>query len=45
MQADGLCIVRTNQAVLVGVYASPILPGEANKIVEGLADYLISVGY
>lgn len=42
---DGLCIVRTNQAVLVGVYTSPLLPGEANKVVEGLADYLISVGY
>ncbi|KAL4400398.1 profilin, required for normal timing of actin polymerization in response to thermal stress [Malassezia pachydermatis] len=42
---DGLCIVRTNQAVLVGAYASPLLPGDANKVVEGLADYLISVGY
>ena len=42
---DGLCIVRTNQAVLIGVYNSPLLPGDANKVVEGLADYLISVGY
>jgi len=44
-QGDGVCIVRTNQAVLIGAYASPLLPGDANKIVEGLADYLISVGY
>merc|ERR1711874_359798 len=42
---DGLCVVRTNQAVLIGIYNSPLLPGDANKVVEGLADYLISVGY
>ena len=42
---DGICIVKTNQAVLVGAYDSPLLPGDANKVVEGLADYLISVGY
>ncbi|WFC95829.1 profilin, required for normal timing of actin polymerization in response to thermal stress [Malassezia brasiliensis] len=35
----------TNQAVLIGAYESPLLPGDANKVVEGLADYLISVGY
>ncbi|PKI85348.1 profilin, required for normal timing of actin polymerization in response to thermal stress [Malassezia vespertilionis] len=42
---DGVCMVKTNQAVLIGAYQSPILPGDANKVVEGLADYLISVGY
>ncbi|CCU98971.1 unnamed protein product [Malassezia sympodialis ATCC 42132] len=42
---DGVCIVRTSQAVLIGAYTSPLLPGDANKVVEGLADYLISVGY
>ncbi|KAI3624118.1 profilin, required for normal timing of actin polymerization in response to thermal stress [Malassezia furfur] len=42
---DGLCVVKTNQAVLIGAYESPLLPGDANKVVEGLADYLISVGY
>ncbi|WFD32568.1 profilin, required for normal timing of actin polymerization in response to thermal stress [Malassezia sp. CBS 17886] len=42
---DGVSIVKTNQAVLVAVYQSPILPGDTNKVVEGLADYLISVGY
>lgn len=44
-QGDGVCIVRTSQAVLIGAYTSPLLPGDANKVVEGLADYLISVGY
>ena len=41
----GIWIERTNPAVLNGVYNSPQLPGDANKVVEGLADYLISVGY
>lgn len=43
--ADGICLVKTNQAVLIATYSSPLLPGDANKVVEGLADYLISVGY
>lgn len=44
-QADGVVLVKTNQAVLVGQYSSPILPGEATKVVEQLGDYLIGVGY
>ncbi|KIS68732.1 putative profilin [Mycosarcoma maydis] len=42
---DGLVAVKTNQAVLVCVYMAPIVPGEANKVAEGLGDYLVSVGY
>ncbi|EST04958.1 Profilin [Kalmanozyma brasiliensis GHG001] len=42
---DGLVAVKTNQAVLVCVYVAPIIPGEANKVAEGLGDYLVSVGY
>ncbi|CAO1620606.1 unnamed protein product [Jaminaea pallidilutea] len=42
---DGIVLVKTNQAVLVGQYASPIIPGEATKVVEQLADYLLGVGY
>ena len=30
-------MVKTNQAVLIGAYESPLLPGDANKVVEGLA--------
>jgi profilin len=37
--------VKTKQAVLIGVYDQATQPGEATKIVEGLADYLISVNY
>ena len=42
----GACCVRTGQAVLVGLYdGSKTQAGEANKTVEGLADYLIDSGY
>ncbi|BGP19343.1 hypothetical protein JCM10213_006849 [Rhodosporidiobolus nylandii] len=44
-QADGIVLVKTTQAVLVAEYAHPVMPGEATKIVEDLADYLIGVGY
>jgi hypothetical protein len=37
--------VKTKQAILIGVYDEPVQPGEATKVVEGLADYLISVNY
>lgn len=43
--ADGVCLVKTGQAFLVGVYTEGIQPGNCTKVVEGLADYLISVGY
>ncbi|GAA6025626.1 hypothetical protein JCM11491_007149 [Sporobolomyces phaffii] len=44
-QADGIVVVKTTQAILVAEYSHPTLPGEATKIVEQLADYLINVGY
>ncbi|GAA5900430.1 hypothetical protein JCM8208_005359 [Rhodotorula glutinis] len=44
-QADGIVCVKTAQAVLVAEYSHPTVPGEATKIVEDLADYLIGVGY
>jgi profilin len=37
--------VKTKQAILIGVYDEPIQFGEATKVVEALADYLISVNY
>jgi len=43
--ADGAILVKTTQAVLVTEYLNPIQAGEATVVVEGLADYLISVGY
>jgi len=38
-------LVKTKQAVLVTEYTLPIQAAEATPIVEGLADYLINVGY
>ncbi|KAK4047066.1 profilin, required for normal timing of actin polymerization in response to thermal stress [Microbotryomycetes sp. JL201] len=43
--ADGIVLVKTKQAVLVAEYAHPTTPGEATKLVEDLADYLIGVGF
>ncbi|GAA5869276.1 hypothetical protein JCM3774_004191 [Rhodotorula dairenensis] len=43
--ADGIIVVKTKQAILVAEYGHPTQPGEATKIVEELADYLIGVGY
>lgn len=37
--------VKTKQAVLVAMYDEPTQFGEATKVVESLADYLISVNY
>lgn len=44
-QSDGAVIVKTKQAVLVAEYCAPIQAPEATPVVEGLADYLINVGY
>ncbi|PPQ85120.1 hypothetical protein CVT25_004220 [Psilocybe cyanescens] len=43
--ADGAVIVKTKQAVLIAEYTGPIQAPEVTPTVEGLADYLISVGY
>ncbi|KAF8347597.1 profilin [Amanita rubescens] len=44
-QADGAVVVKTKQAILVAVYTTPLQAGETTPVVEGLADYLIGVGY
>jgi len=43
--ADGCVIVKTKQAVLVTEYVAPLQAPEITPVVEGLADYLIGVGY
>ncbi|KAF8233258.1 Profilin/allergen [Tricholoma matsutake] len=43
--ADGAVVVKTKQAILVTEYIPPTQAGEATSVVEGLADYLISVSY
>lgn len=43
--AEGVVCVRTKQTILVAHYPAGVQAGEATKIVEQLADYLISVQY
>ena len=45
LQGDGCVLVKTKQAVLVAEYTAPTQAPEATPVVEGLADYLINVGY
>lgn len=42
---DGILAVRTKQGLLLAHYSAPVLAGEAVKVVEDMADYLISVNY
>ncbi|KAJ7054191.1 profilin [Mycena amicta] len=42
---DGYVIAKTKQAILVAEYVQPVQAPEAALVVEGLADYLISVNY
>lgn len=44
-QKGGIVCVKTKQCVIVGIYDENIQPGNATKVVEDLADYLIGVGY
>lgn len=41
----GIVAVRTKQAILIAHYSPPVFAGEATKVVEDLADYLIKVNY
>lgn len=44
-EEEGVIAVKTKQAILVGHYPKGVQAGEATKVVEQLADYLISVNY
>ena len=41
----GVHLVKTNQALLVGVYEAPIEPSAAATVTEKLGDYLKGVGF
>ncbi|KAK3825830.1 MAG: profilin [Benniella sp.] len=43
--SDPLIAVKTNQAIIIGVGDENRPPGPLNGVVEGLAEYLIGVGY
>ncbi|XP_021776416.1 profilin-3-like [Chenopodium quinoa] len=40
----GICVKKTDQALVVGIYDEPVTPGQCNIIVERLGDYLIEQG-
>eukprot|EP00126_Sphaerothecum_destruens_P013001 Sdes_comp22248_c0_seq1m20743 len=45
-ESEGVCVVKTEKAVLIGMYdCSSVQPGQANVVIERLAEYFISVGY
>ncbi|KAK9142012.1 hypothetical protein Syun_011412 [Stephania yunnanensis] len=39
--SGGVCVKKTSQALIIGVYDEPMAPGQCNMIVEKLGDYLI----
>jgi profilin len=39
-----MCI-KTKQVMILALYDDKTQPGEASKVAEGIADYLISVGF
>ncbi|CCE63267.1 hypothetical protein TPHA_0E01740 [Tetrapisispora phaffii CBS 4417] len=43
--AEGVVCVRTKQTIIIAHYPPTVQAGEATKIVEQLADYLIGVQY
>ncbi|KAK4541150.1 hypothetical protein LTR36_008224 [Oleoguttula mirabilis] len=42
---EGVCIVKTKQAILVTHYPESVQPGAAANVVEQLGDYLVKAGY
>lgn len=42
---SGCIVVKTNQAVLIGVYEGGLQGGDCNMVVERLADHLANSGY
>ncbi|XP_078168809.1 profilin [Carex rostrata] len=43
--SGGVCVKKTNQALIMGVYEEPMTPGQCNMVVERLGDYLYEQGF
>ncbi|XP_031093877.1 profilin-3-like [Ipomoea triloba] len=41
----GICIKKTTQCLLFGLYDEPMTPGQCNLVVERLGDYLVDQGF
>lgn len=44
-QADGVCVSKTKQAILIGEYVEGTTAVEANGVVEQMATYLSEQGF
>jgi hypothetical protein len=44
-QADGVCVSKTKQAILIGEYKEGTTAVEANEVVEKMATYLSEQGF
>lgn len=42
---EGIVIVKTTQAILIGHYGDGVQAGNAASTVENLGDYLVKSGY
>lgn len=40
----GICVKKTGQALIFGLYDEPVNPGQCNMVVEKLGDYLVDQG-
>lgn len=45
LQADGICVTKTKQAILIGEYVEGTTAVDANGVVEGMAKYLSDQGF
>eukprot|EP01059_Diplonema_ambulator_P008840 TRINITY_DN185_c0_g1_i4.p2 TRINITY_DN185_c0_g1~~TRINITY_DN185_c0_g1_i4.p2 ORF type:complete len:130 (+),score=42.78 TRINITY_DN185_c0_g1_i4:114-503(+) len=43
--ASGVCIAKSTQCLVVGLYKEGQTPGACNVAVEGMKDYLVGAGY
>eukprot|EP00199_Chlamydomonas_sp_CCMP681_P005220 CAMPEP_0119101372 /NCGR_PEP_ID=MMETSP1180-20130426/445_1 /TAXON_ID=3052 ORGANISM="Chlamydomonas cf sp, Strain CCMP681" /NCGR_SAMPLE_ID=MMETSP1180 /ASSEMBLY_ACC=CAM_ASM_000741 /LENGTH=131 /DNA_ID=CAMNT_0007085487 /DNA_START=29 /DNA_END=424 /DNA_ORIENTATION=+ len=41
----GCSISKTGKTLVIGIWATPVLASACNKVVEALAEYLVSVDY
>ncbi|KAI8326400.1 Profilin/allergen [Martensiomyces pterosporus] len=42
---DGVLCYKTGQTVIIGLYVEGTQPGDANKVIGSVSDYLKSVGF
>mmetsp|Transcript_16290 Transcript_16290/g.40535 ORF Transcript_16290/g.40535 Transcript_16290/m.40535 type:complete len:132 (-) Transcript_16290:459-854(-) len=45
IKGGGCAISKTNQTLVIGIWEEPIPAAACNKVVEALAEYLLSVSY